>query len=222
MVKATKGSARLFSSRTRPMETLLNQEGNPLLDAEGTVLRKGATVRDDIFGNGIATGTVSCIGGGSKLSPCAGLAYRRTAFKLVQSHPASIRISSASQSTCVAQRMAGNWARSMGSLPRTTLASLGLCKVHPSHHRNSYGPMGRRGPPASKCRTTPSALMRGTTPGCCLSARECTEMETHLIQGHLSLSNQAPTRAHDRMHNRRLRRLHPGLGTPVCRCISAL
>ena len=106
----------------------------------------------------------------------------RTAFKLVQSHPASIRISSASQSTCVGQRMAGNWARSMGSLPRTTLASLQSSPIA------SYGPMGRRGPPASKCRTTPSALMRGLTPGCCLSARECREMETHLIQGHLSLS----------------------------------
>ena len=28
------------------------------------MLRKGATVRDDIFGNGIATGTVPCVGGG--------------------------------------------------------------------------------------------------------------------------------------------------------------
>ena len=46
------------------MQALVNQDGRPLEDAEGTVLRKGATVRDDIFGNGIATGTVPCVGGG--------------------------------------------------------------------------------------------------------------------------------------------------------------
>ena len=39
------------------MEALVNLDGSPLVDAAGNVLRKGATVRDLIFGSGITTGT---------------------------------------------------------------------------------------------------------------------------------------------------------------------
>ena len=93
-------------------------------------------------------------------------------------------------------------------------------------------PRPDRGPSDPFRPTTPLARMRGTTRGCCSSTRECREMETHpMIQGtrdgHLSLSNQPlPPQPHTRMtasavwrmHDRRLRRLrrlHPGLGTPV-------
>ena len=40
------------------MATLKNARGEPLLDAAGGVIKKGNLVRDDLFGEGIAKGTV--------------------------------------------------------------------------------------------------------------------------------------------------------------------
>ena len=40
------------------MGALVNPDGRPLEDSAGDEIRKGVTVRDSMFGQGIATGTI--------------------------------------------------------------------------------------------------------------------------------------------------------------------
>ena len=40
------------------MTALLNQDGTKLTDVNGSEIMRGSTVRDEIFGEGIATGTI--------------------------------------------------------------------------------------------------------------------------------------------------------------------
>ena len=73
------------ASQSMVAGALVNHDGSPLEDSAGDEIRKGVTVRDSMFGQGIATGTV----------PLA------KASRLAQSHPRSIRVSSASTYICV-------------------------------------------------------------------------------------------------------------------------